>query len=81
MKNIEIDMCITQLSVPCDANFIAMDWDGRWHWFMHRPYLGLGSPIWMPSKKEEDAFDDDDRCICKSKVLSKHEWKDSLIEL
>jgi hypothetical protein len=79
MKKIKIDMQITELCLPIDSNFIAMDKDGKWMWYVNRPHIGFG--IWMPNIEEEEFFDESTHCICRSRVLSNEEWKDSLIEL
>jgi len=81
MKKIKIDMQITELYVPEEANWIAMDQDGKWMWYKLKPFLNSYSWVWLPCKEEESEFDEGVRFLCKCNSLSKDEWKDSLIEL
>jgi hypothetical protein len=78
MKKLVVEMKITELYLPEEANFIAMDKDGMWLWFINRPHIG--NDVWMPGEREY-AFSEGNRYVCRSTTLSKNEWKDSLIEL
>lgn len=44
-----------RLNAPETANFLAMDKDGKWHWFDDEPYIN-GSDEWIRSKTGNDYF-------------------------
>ena len=44
-----------RLNSPETANFLAMDKDGKWHWFDDEPYIH-GSYTWFTSKTGKGGF-------------------------
>jgi len=44
-----------RLNAPETANFLAMDKDGKWHWFDDEPYIH-GSYTWFTSKTGKGGF-------------------------
>lgn len=44
-----------RLNAPETANFLAMDKDGKWHWFDDEPYIN-GSDEWIRSKTGNGYF-------------------------